>query len=91
MHAQKCFAVCFNVFLKNMGQIPYFQTILYAMTNKVQNWTVKGKSIDSVLGIRTRDCRIVGAHKSTVLWRPPIYYNVKFYFKDMYKLAKMPF
>ena len=29
------------------------------------------KSIDGVLGIRTRGCRMVGADETTELWRPP--------------------
>ena len=28
------------------------------------------KSVDGVLGIQTRGCRMVGADKTTVLWRP---------------------
>ena len=30
------------------------------------------KSVDGVLGIRTRGCRIVGARETMELWRPPI-------------------
>ena len=30
------------------------------------------KSVDGVLGIRTRGCRMVGADQTTELWRPPI-------------------
>ena len=34
------------------------------------------KSIDGVLGIQTRDCRMVGTDESTELWRPPPKYVV---------------
>ena len=34
----------------------------------IQKFTIP---VDGVLGIRTRDCRMVDADKSTVLWRPP--------------------
>ena len=34
------------------------------------------KSVDSVLGIRTRDCRMVGTDESTELWWPSIVNNV---------------
>ena len=33
------------------------------------------KSVDGVLGIRTRGCRMVGADKTTELWRPPKTFN----------------
>ena len=39
------------------------------MTNIVQNLTIK--SVDGVLGIRTQGGSMVGAHKSTGLWRHP--------------------
>ena len=41
------------------------------MTSIVQNLTINGRSIDGVLGIRTRDRSMVGADKSTELWRLP--------------------
>ena len=34
------------------------------------------KSIDGVLGIRTRGRRMVGADKTTELWRPPLHCNI---------------
>ena len=37
----------------------------------VQNLTINRRSEDSVLGIRTCDCRMVGADECTWLWRPP--------------------
>ena len=50
----------------------YFRSFLNTMTNIVQHLTLK--SIDGVLGIRTRDCRMVGADESTELKRPPTVY-----------------
>ena len=41
------------------------------MTNIVQNLTIKGRSVDGVLGIRAWDCRMLGSDKSTELCRPP--------------------
>ena len=38
------------------------------MANIVQNSTINGKSIDGVLGIQTRDRRIVGSYETTELW-----------------------
>ena len=32
------------------------------------------KSIDGVLGIRTRGRRMVGADETTELWRPPLFF-----------------
>ena len=32
------------------------------------------KSVDCVLGIRTRGCRMVGVDETTELWRPPMIY-----------------
>ena len=49
----------------------YFRPVLDAITNFEQYLIgQKCESIDGVLGIRTRDCNMVGAHKSTELWRP---------------------
>ena len=52
-----------------MGQIRplfvYFRPFLNTMTNIVQHLTIK--SIDGVLGIRTRDHRMVGEDESTEL------------------------
>ena len=31
------------------------------------------KSVDGVLGIRIRGCRMVAADETTELWRPPVY------------------
>ena len=38
------------------------------MTNVAENLTINEQSVDGVLGIWTRVCMIVGAHKSTELW-----------------------
>ena len=35
------------------------------------------KSLDGVHGIRTRGCKMVGADKTTELWQPPKYTNIK--------------
>ena len=48
----------------------YFRLFLNPMTNIVKNLTINGKSLDDVLGIQTRDHRIVGAIASTELWHP---------------------
>ena len=45
----------------------YFCSFLVTISIQIE------KSIDGVLGIRTRDRRMVGADKTTELWRPPIY------------------
>ena len=58
------------VFFKKMGQsLPLYCLFLsFSRYNfSYTNW----KSIDSVLGIRTRDCTMQGAHKTTELWRLP--------------------
>ena len=65
----------YGTIFKNMGQarqplFVYFRPFLSTMTNVVQNLTVKGKSVDGMLGIRTRDFKMVGAAESTELWRP---------------------
>ena len=55
-----------------MGRtLPVLGPFLNIMTYKVQNLTINGTSIDGVLGIRTRDHRMVGAHESTEQWRHP--------------------
>ena len=52
-----------------MGQTrPLF--VLNTITNIVHNLAVNGNRTDGVLGIQTRDCRMVGADKSTQLGRP---------------------
>ena len=43
----------------------YFRSFLVMISIQIE------KSIDGVLGIRTRDRRMVGADKTTELWRPP--------------------
>ena len=37
------------------------------------------KSVDGMLGIRTRGCRMVGADETTELWRPPVVNIVRLY------------
>ena len=45
----------------------YFHSFLVTISIQIE------KSIDGVLGIRTRGCRMVGADETTELWRPPHY------------------
>ena len=56
-------------FLKKMGQswplFVYFRSFLITISMQIE------KSVDSVLGIRTRGCRMVGADETMELWRPP--------------------
>ena len=53
-----------------MGQsrplFAYFRSFLVTISIQIE------KSIDGVLGIRTRGRRMVGADKTTELWRPPL-------------------
>ena len=55
-------------FFKKMVQsrplFVYFRSFLVTISIQIE------KSIDGVLGIRTRGCRMVGADKTTELWRP---------------------
>ena len=44
---------------------------LNTMTNIAENFTINGKSIDGLLGIWTRDGRMVGAKNSSELCQPP--------------------
>ena len=43
------------------------------MTNIAQNFTINGIRVDGVLGIRTRDRKMVGADESTGLCRSPAF------------------
>ena len=49
----------------------WFIFVLFSTQWQINIWL---KSIDGVLGIRTRDCRMVGADESTELKRPPTVY-----------------
>ena len=65
----KRMGLLFEFFLKN-GPIPasflfIFRSFLNTISIQIE------KSIDGVLGIRTRGHRMVGADKTTELWRPP--------------------
>ena len=55
--------------MKKMGQsrplFVYFHSFLVTISIQIE------KSIDGVLGIRTRGCRMVGVDKTMELWRPP--------------------
>ena len=69
----------FFVFLK-MGQSrPLF--VYFRVTISIQI----EKSIDGLLGIRTRGRRMVGADKTTELWRPP-YFRPSFFLALKYIL-----
>ena len=48
----------------------YFRTFHNLMTNIKQNLTLNGKSMDGMLGIRTRDRWMLGADESTDLLQP---------------------
>ena len=65
-----------------MGQtqplFDYFRPFHSAMTNTVQNLTINRNSMDVVLGIRTRDHRMVGADASTELSVPPLFFALAF-------------
>ena len=49
----------------NPGLFVYFRSFLVTISIKIE------KSIDGVLGIRTRGHSMVGANETTELWRPP--------------------
>ena len=48
----------------------YFRPFLNTTTNMLQNLTINGRRIDGIFEIWTQDRRMVGADKSTELWRP---------------------
>ena len=58
-----------NFFFLKMGQyrplFVYFRSFLSIISIQIE------KSIDDVLGIRTRGRRVVGIDETTELWRPP--------------------
>ena len=55
-----------------MGQArPLFVYFSFFSNDKYSTNTINEKSIDGVLGIRTRGGRMVGADESTELWRHP--------------------
>ena len=59
-----------KMFFFKYGPIPAsfsFIFVLFHITNQLQI----EKSVDGVLGIRTRGRRTVGADETTELWRPP--------------------
>ena len=61
-------------FKKNMGQSrPLF---VYFRPFHITNQSQIEKSIDGLLGIRTRGRRMEGTDKTTELWRPPILYEI---------------
>ena len=59
----------FFIFLKKIGQsrrlFVYFRSFLTTISIQTE------KSIDGVLGIRTRGRQMEGADETTELWRPP--------------------
>ena len=60
--------------LLKMGQsrplFVYFRSFLITISIQIE------KSIDGVLGIRTWGCRMVGADKTTELWRHPLFISL---------------
>ena len=56
-------------FLKK-GPIPASFVYFHYLTDTISIIQIE-KSIDGVLGIRTRGHRMVGADETTELWRPP--------------------
>ena len=73
-----------SVFLKN-GPIPPlfvdFRSFLVTISIQIE------KSIDGVLRIRTWGRRMVGADKTTELWRPPLNHSVILMIKSDYKIG----
>ena len=66
------FCTNFILFLKNGPNPASFLFILFFSHDKYStNLTINDKSIDGVLGTRTRGGRMVGADESTELWRHP--------------------
>ena len=66
-----------NFFLKKWAKPGLFLFISFFSHDKYStNLTINDKSIDGVLGTRTRGGRMVGADESTELWRHPNYMNV---------------
>ena len=66
--------------LKN-GPIPASFLFIFVRFSLQFQYKLK-KSIDGVLGIRTRGHRTVGADETTELWRPPIEtLNLLYYLK----------
>ena len=61
-------------FFKNMGQSrPLF---VYFRPFHITNHLQIEKSVDVVLGIRTRGRRMEGVDETTELWRPPIHKQI---------------
>ena len=55
-----------------MGQTrPLLFIFIFSHDKYNTNLTINGKSVDDVLGTRTLGGRMVGADKSTELWRHP--------------------
>ena len=77
---RKPILAAFIVFFKKWAKpgLIFVYFCSFHMTNLVQ---INDKSVDGVLGTRTRDSRMVGADKSTELWRHPfLVFTVSFYF-----------
>ena len=68
----------------------FFRSFLNTITNIEQNLTIKGKSVDGVLGIWSRDCRVVdGADETTELCRFPIFsyaFNSSFLWLNLFHI-----
>ena len=76
-------------FLLKMAQTRPFYLLSFFSHDKYSANTINDKSVDGVLGIRTRGGRMVGADKSTQLWRHPLmYYFWQFRAEHTYVVAK---
>ena len=60
----------FYTFLKKWADPGLFFVYFHYFLDTISIIQIE-KSIDGVLGIRTRGCRMVGADETTELWRPP--------------------
>ena len=60
--------ICLLIFFKN-GPNPASFLFSFFSHDKYSTNTINDKSIDGVLGTRTRDSMMVGADESTELWR----------------------
>ena len=75
---------CLNIFLKMGLTQPlfgfYFRSFSQHKDKYSTNFTINDKSIDGVLGSRTRGGMMEGADESTELWLHPICLNILFAF-----------
>ena len=60
--------IIFGQLLWTFGDFFWSHCLFSSFSRHIDRYST---TFDSVPGIRTRDCRMVDADKSTVLWRPP--------------------